>query len=50
MDKIEYLDDNIKSVDVELTAGDLSEIENGLANITFQGARLNEGLLGLSEQ
>jgi aryl-alcohol dehydrogenase-like predicted oxidoreductase len=50
MDKIEYLDDNIKSVDLELTTSDLREIEDGLANITFQGARLNEGLLGLSEE
>ncbi|REG98011.1 aldo/keto reductase [Flavobacterium aquicola] len=50
MDKIEYLDDNIKSVALELTANDLLEIENGLASITFQGARLNEGLLGLSEE
>lgn len=49
MDKIEYLDDNIKSVGVELTSNDLQEIEDGLAKITFQGARLNEELLGLSE-
>ena len=50
MDKVEYLDDNIKSVDVELSVKDLQEIEDGLATITFQGARLNEGLLGLSEE
>lgn len=50
MDKIEYLDDNIKSVDLELSSSDLQEIEDGLANITFQGARLNDGLLGLSEE
>lgn len=50
MDKIEYIEDNIKSVDVELTTNDLQEIEDGLATITFQGARLNEGLLGLSEE
>lgn len=50
MDKTEYIDDNIKSVDVELTTNDLQEIEDGLATITFQGARLNEGLLGLSEE
>jgi len=50
MDKIEYLDDNIKSVDVELSSNDLQEIEDGLAKMTFQGARLNEGLLGLSEE
>lgn len=50
MDKIAFLDDNIQSVALELSANDLEEIENGLANITFQGARLNEGLLGLSEE
>lgn len=50
MDKIEYLDDNIKSVSVDLSTDDLLEVEQGLANITFQGARLNEGLLGLSEE
>lgn len=50
MDKIEYLDDNIKSVDVELSVNDLQEIEDGLAKIQIQGARLNEGLLGLSEE
>ena len=50
MDKIDYLDDNIKSVAVQLTANDLQEIEDGLATITFQGARLNEGLLNLSEK
>jgi aryl-alcohol dehydrogenase-like predicted oxidoreductase len=49
MDKIEYLADNIKSVDLELNTNDLKEIEDGLATITFQGARLNEDLLGLSE-
>jgi aryl-alcohol dehydrogenase-like predicted oxidoreductase len=49
MDKIEYLDDNIKSVNIALTTEDLQEIEVGLAGITFQGARLNDGLLGLSE-
>jgi aryl-alcohol dehydrogenase-like predicted oxidoreductase len=50
MDKIEYLEDNIKSTTVELSVDDLNEIEEGLSNITFQGARLNEGLLGLSEE
>ncbi|WP_413511682.1 aldo/keto reductase [Myroides odoratus] len=49
MDKIEYLGDNIKSVALELTGSDLQEIENGLANIRFLGARLDAGLLGLSE-
>jgi len=50
MDKIEYLDDNIRSLNLELTPKDLQEIEDGLSNITFQGARLNDGLLDLSEE
>jgi len=50
MDKIEYVNDNIKSVALELSSNDLQEIEEGLAKITFQGARLNDGLLSLSEQ
>lgn len=49
MDKMEYIEDNIKSADLDLTAEDLQEIENGLAKITFHGARLNEGLLSMSE-
>lgn len=50
MDKIEYLDDNIKSVDVELTENDLQEIEDGLSSIKIQGARLNADLLSISEE
>lgn len=50
MDKIEYLDDNIKSADVELTENDLQEIENGLSSIKIQGARLNADLLSISEE
>jgi aryl-alcohol dehydrogenase-like predicted oxidoreductase len=49
MDKIEYIDDNIKSVDLELTASDISEINDQLAKIKIQGARLDEGLLSMSE-
>lgn len=50
MDKIEYLDDNIKSVEVELTANDLTEIENGLSSIKIERARLNADLLSISEE
>jgi aryl-alcohol dehydrogenase-like predicted oxidoreductase len=50
MDKIEYLDDNIKSVDVQLTAGDLQEIEDRLSKIEIQGARLNKEILDWSEK
>ncbi|MEJ2901714.1 aldo/keto reductase [Pedobacter panaciterrae] len=50
MDKLEYLDDNIRSVDVLLSADELAEIDQGLAKIDIQGARLNDDLLGLSEE
>jgi aryl-alcohol dehydrogenase-like predicted oxidoreductase len=49
MDKIAYIEDNIKSADLELTAEDLQEIDNGMSKITLQGARLDEGLLSMSE-
>ncbi|MCF2518835.1 aldo/keto reductase [Dyadobacter sp. CY351] len=49
MDKIAYIDDNIKSAEVSLTAEDLREIENGLSQIKIQGERLNKDLLNLSE-
>jgi aryl-alcohol dehydrogenase-like predicted oxidoreductase len=49
MDKVEYIEDNIKSVDLELTTEDLKEIDTRLSEIKIQGERLNAGLLGLSE-
>ena len=49
MDKVEYIDDNLKSIDLELTAEDLQEIDNELSKIKVQGARLDEGLLSMSE-
>lgn len=49
MDKIAYIDDNIKSVDLELTAADLQEIDEQLAKINIQGDRLDAGLLSMSE-
>lgn len=49
MDKIEYIDDNIKSVDLELASEDLQEIDSKLSKINVQGARLDEGLLSMSE-
>ncbi|KXK38088.1 MAG: pyridoxine 4-dehydrogenase [Bacteroidetes bacterium OLB9] len=49
MDKMEYITDNIKSINVELTADDLKEIENRLAIIEIKGDRLNKELLDLSE-
>lgn len=49
MDKIEYIEDNLKSVNIELTAADLQEIDHEMSKIKIQGARLDEGLLSLSE-
>lgn len=49
MDKVEYIDDNQKSVNLEMTAEDLQEIENQLSKIKLHGARLDEGLLSMSE-
>ena len=42
--KLHHLEENIGSVDIELTAEDLREIESALANITIQGARYPESL------
>ena len=49
MDKVEYINQNLKSVDLELTAEDLREIDDELSKINLQGARLDEGLLSMSE-
>lgn len=49
MDKREYIEDNIRSVDVSLTSADLQEIDARLANIAIQGDRLSKDLLSLSE-
>lgn len=49
MDKVEYIDDNIKSVALELSIEDLQEIDSELSKINVQGARLDEGLLSMSE-
>jgi aryl-alcohol dehydrogenase-like predicted oxidoreductase len=50
MDKVEYIDDNLKSIEVELTGEDLREIDDELSKINVQGARLDEGLLSMSEE
>ena len=49
MDKTEYIDDNLMSVELELAAEDLQEIDEAMAKINVQGARLGEGLLSMSE-
>lgn len=50
MDKIEYIEDNIKSAEVVLTPEDLREIEERLAGIAIQGERLSDALMSLSEE
>jgi aryl-alcohol dehydrogenase-like predicted oxidoreductase len=50
MDKVEYVDDNLKSIDVALTNEDLKDVNDEMAKITLHGARLNEGLLTMSEE
>jgi aryl-alcohol dehydrogenase-like predicted oxidoreductase len=50
MDKIEFIDDNIKALDIEITTEDLKEIDDTLSKIKIEGARLNEGLLSMSEE
>ena len=50
MDKVEYIVDNTKSIDVTLTAEDLRDIDQQLRQINIQGARLDEGLLSMSEK
>jgi aryl-alcohol dehydrogenase-like predicted oxidoreductase len=49
MDKVEYIDDNLKSIDVALTAEDLQEIDQQLSSINIKGERLDAGLLSMSE-
>jgi len=50
MDKVEYIDDNLKSVELELTGADLQEIDRQLSGIQVQGDRLDAGLLSMSEE
>jgi aryl-alcohol dehydrogenase-like predicted oxidoreductase len=49
MDKVAYIDDNIKAIDLELTAADVADIDAQMAKIEVQGGRLDEGLLSMSE-
>jgi aryl-alcohol dehydrogenase-like predicted oxidoreductase len=49
MDKIEYLDDNIKAVDLQLTNEDLEQIDTEMSKIELHGERLDAGLLSMSE-
>lgn len=45
MDKVEYIGENIKSVDLELTADDLKEIDGMLSKVEIKGERLSQVLL-----
>lgn len=49
MDKVEYIDDNLKSIDVELTVEDLREVDSEMSRIKLHGERLDAGLLSMSE-
>jgi len=48
MDKIAYIDDNIKSIDLEITAADVQAINAKMAQIQVEGGRLADGLLSMS--
>lgn len=49
MDKIDYIDDNIKAIDLHLSADDVAALDAELAGIAIQGGRLDAGLLSMSE-
>ncbi|MBF7978686.1 MULTISPECIES: aldo/keto reductase [Rahnella] len=49
MDKVTYIEDNLKSIDLILSPQDLSEMEATLSGIQIQGGRLDDALLSLSE-
>jgi aryl-alcohol dehydrogenase-like predicted oxidoreductase len=42
MDSTKYLDENIRSTEIELTADDLRQIEDAYSKIPIQGARLSD--------
>jgi aryl-alcohol dehydrogenase-like predicted oxidoreductase len=50
MNTVAHLDENGASVDLELTADDLRDIDVAASKIEVRGERLSEGLLGLSEE
>jgi len=49
MDKVAYIDDNLKAIDLELSAEDLTNMDALLSSIAIQGNRLDDGLLSMSE-
>lgn len=46
--KLHRLQENIRAVDIELTADDLRQIESAASKITIQGARLPEAVLKMT--
>ena len=50
MNKPEHLDENLASLNVMLTAEDLSEIDNAFSNISVQGDRLSKEHMALLDQ
>jgi len=43
----EHMDENTDALQIQLTAADIQEIEDGFAQIQVQGARLNEPMLAM---
>ncbi len=49
INKLEYLDENLASVNVVMSAVELRQIDESVSKIEIHGKRLAEGLLQLSE-
>jgi len=49
MNALAHIDENLTSADLTLTSEDLREIDRAASKIDIRGARLDEGLLSLSE-
>ncbi|MGZ3272022.1 MAG: aldo/keto reductase, partial [Croceibacterium sp.] len=48
--KLHRLEENLGAVDVELTSDDLREIEEGLAQVTVEGASLPDAVMAMTER
>jgi aryl-alcohol dehydrogenase-like predicted oxidoreductase len=48
--KLHRLEENLGAVDLELDADDLREIEEGLAEVTVEGASLPEAVMAMTER
>lgn len=49
MDKVTYIDDNLKAIDLIFSCQEINDMEAVLATISIQGNRLDDGLLSMSE-